>query len=100
MYAVLKAASCCTPNSSEANSHGWIMRGKFGKERGMVTSVNKDSSSVVLRRFERFSFLGTVDIFCSVLQQSVTQTDQSRRTVLTQNNYRAMMSINNRCSQK
>ena len=63
MYAVLKAASCCTPNSSEANSHGWIVRGKFGKEKGMVTSVNKDSSSVVLRRFEHFSFLGTVDIF-------------------------------------
>ena len=57
---MLKAASCCTPNSSEANSHGSNVHGKFGMERGMVTSVNKDSSSVVLRRFEHFSFLGTV----------------------------------------
>jgi len=52
------------------------VRGKLGKERGMVTSVNKYSSSVVLWRFEHFSFLGTFDMFCSVLQ-SIAHTDQS-----------------------
>ena len=44
------------------------MHGKFGMERGMVTSVNEDSSSVVVRHFQHFSFLGMVDICCSVLQ--------------------------------
>jgi len=69
-----------------------MVRGKLGKERGMVTSVNKDSSSVVLWRFEHFSFLVTFDMFCSVLQ-SVAHTDQSRLTVLTENNYGAMISV-------
>lgn len=71
------------------------MRGKLGKDRGMVTSVNKDSSSAVLRRFDAFSFLGTFDILYSMLQHLAY--NQSRLTCTDsqqlQNNYDVYITV-------
>lgn len=71
------------------------MCSKLGKDRGMVTSVNKDSSSAVLRRFDTFSFLGTFDILYSVLQH--LPYNQSRLTCTDsqqlQNNYDVYITV-------